>query len=162
MTRHALARENTTRILRHADGTRRVVRHRVTVGSTVGTEVVAFNRTGKTFTDEAGAAETLKRLYEGGIPNVVLSMGAEGALLVCREGVFRGRPPKITPKNTVGCGDAMLAGFAAAFARRLPAAEAFQMALAVSASSALSLLTGDFDPADYERLYPLVSVEQQA
>ena len=118
--------------------------------------------TGKSFTDEAGAVEALKQLYESGIPNVVLSMGAEGALLVCREGVFRGRPPKITPKNTVGCGDSMLAGFAVALARRLPAAEAFRMALAVSAASALSLLTGDFDPADYERLYPLVSVEQQA
>ena len=118
--------------------------------------------TGKSFTDEAGAVEALKRLYEGGISNVVLSMGAEGALLACREGVFRGRPPKITPKNTVGCGDSMLAGFAVALARRLPAAEAFRMALAVSAASALSLLTGDFDAADYERLYPLVSVEQQA
>ena len=34
------------------------------------------------------------------------------------------------------------------------------LALAVSAASALSLLTGDFDPADYERLYPEISVEQ--
>ena len=29
---------------------------------------------------------------------------------------------------------------------------------AVSAASALSLFTGDFDPADYGRLYPEVSI----
>ena len=93
---------------------------------------------------------------------VVLSLGSEGALLACGEGVFRGKPPKIIPRNTVGCGDSMLAGFAVGFARRLPAAEAFRMALAVSAASALNLMTGDFDPADYERLYPEVIVEQLA
>lgn len=54
----------------------------------------------------------------------------------------------------------MVAGFAVAFARRMPAPDAFRMALAVSAASALSLLTGDFDPADYERLYPEISIEQ--
>jgi tagatose 6-phosphate kinase len=89
-------------------------------------------------------------------------MGEEGALLACGEGVFHGKPPKITPKNTVGCGDSMVAGFAVAFARRLPVTEAFRMALAVSAASALSLLTGDFDPADYERLYPDVAIHRLA
>ena len=74
----------------------------------------------------------------------------------------RGVPPKITPKNTVGFGDSMLAGFAVAFARRLAVEEGFRMALAVSAASALSLLTGDFDPADYERIRPQVTIERIA
>ena len=116
--------------------------------------------TGKTLSGEAELIGALKALHEGGISRAVHSMGARGALLVCKEGVFRGAPPRITPKNTVGCGDTMLAGFAVAFARRLPVADAFRMALAVSAASALSLLTGDFDPADYERLYPEITVEQ--
>ena len=118
--------------------------------------------TGKSFSGEAEAVRSLQELYQGGIPNVVLSLGAEGALLVCREGVFRGRPPKITPRNTVGCGDSMLAGLAVAFARHLSVAEGFRMALAVSAASALGLLTGDFDPAEYERLYPRISMDQLA
>ena len=118
--------------------------------------------TGRPFSGIAEAVVSLKKLHEDGIPSVVLSMGAEGALLACREGVFRGVPPKITPKNTVGCGDSMLAGFAVAFARRLAVEEGFRMALAVSAASALSLLTGDFDPADYERLFPEITVEQLA
>ena len=50
--------------------------------------------------------------------------------------------------------------FAVGFVRHLSLAETFRMALAVSAASALSLFTGDFDPADYERLYPEVSIDK--
>ena len=114
--------------------------------------------TGRPVSGREEAVRALKKLYEEGISNVVLSMGAEGALLACGEGVFHGRPPKITPRNTVGCGDSMVAGFAAAFSRHLPILEGFRTALAVSAASALSLLTGDFDPADYQRLYPEVTI----
>ena len=118
--------------------------------------------TGRRFSGREEAVRALKALHDSGIPHAVLSMGEEGALLACGEGVFHGKPPKITPKNTVGCGDSMVAGFAVAFARRLPVTEAFRMALAVSAASALSLLTGDFDPADYERLYPDVAIHRFA
>ena len=118
--------------------------------------------TGKQFSGREEAVAVMKELYHDGIPHVVLSMGAEGALLACRDGVFYGRPPKITPRNTVGCGDSMVAGFAVAFARKLSAVDGFRMALAVSAASALSLLTGDFNPADYECLFPEVTIENLA
>ena len=90
--------------------------------------------TGQQFSGREEAIRALRQLYDAGIPYVVLSMGAEGALLACGEGVFYGKPPKITPQNTVGCGDSMVAGFAVAFARKLPVTEGFRMALAVSAS----------------------------
>ena len=116
--------------------------------------------TGRSFSGREEAVRALMELHDGGIPYVVLSLGAEGALLACDKGVFHGKPPKITPRNTVGCGDSMVAGFAVGFARHLPMAETFRMALAVSAASALSLFTGDFDPADYDRLYPEVSIDK--
>jgi len=116
--------------------------------------------TGRPFAGGEGAVQALTRLHEDGIPCAVLSMGAEGALLVCDQGVFRGRPPRITPRNTVGCGDSMVAGFAVGFARGLPVEETFRMALAVSAANALSLFTGDFNPADYDLLYPEVSIQK--
>jgi tagatose 6-phosphate kinase len=116
--------------------------------------------TGRSFSGREEAVRALMELHDGGIPYVVLSLGAEGALLACDKGVFHGKPPKITPRNTVGCGDSMVAGFAVGFARHLSMAETFRMALAVSAASALSLFTGDFDPADYDRLYPEVSIDK--
>ncbi len=115
---------------------------------------------GRSVSGPEEAACALTELHEGGIPYAVLSLGAEGALLACSEGVFRGKPPKLIPRNTVGCGDSMTAGFAVGFARSLPVMETFRMALAVSAASALSLFTGDFDPADYERLHPQVSIHR--
>ena len=116
--------------------------------------------TGRSFSGREEAARALMDLHQAGIPWVVLSLGADGALLACDKGVFHGRPPRITPRNTVGCGDSMVAGFAVGFARHLSMAETFRMALAVSAASALSLFTGDFAPADYDRIYPEVSVNK--
>ena len=116
--------------------------------------------TGRSFSSTEEAARGLMELHESGIPYVVLSMGADGALLACAEGVFHGKPPKITPRNTVGCGDSMVAGFAVGFARSLSTEETFRTALAVSAASALSLFTGDFDMADYERLLPEISIRR--
>ena len=116
--------------------------------------------TGHSFSGRQEAMRALMDLHEDGIPYVVLSLGAEGALLACDKGVFYGKPPRITPRNTVGCGDSMVAGFAVGFARHLSMAETFRMALAVSAASALSLFTGDFDPEDYKHLYPEVSIDK--
>ena len=116
--------------------------------------------TGRTFAGREEAARALMDLHEGGIPYVVLSLGAEGALLACDRGVFHGKAPEITPRNTVGCGDSMLAGFAVGFARRLPWVETFRIALAVSAASALSLFTGHFEPSDFDPLYPGVTIQK--
>ena len=52
-----------------------------------------------------------KKIYEMGIPYVVISLGGDGALLVCKDGIFQGRPPKIEVVNTVGAGDSFIAGF---------------------------------------------------
>lgn len=116
--------------------------------------------TRRTFAGREEAARALMDLHEGGIPYVVLSLGAEGALLACDRGVFHGKAPEITPRNTVGCGDSMLAGFAVGFARRLPWEETFRIALAVSAASALSLFTGHFEPSDFDPLYPGVTIQK--
>ena len=92
------------------------------------------------------------------IAEVAISLGAEGALYVTDEGVLEGCPPRITPKNTVGCGDSMVAGFAVGHARGLHAAERLRLAIAVSAAGALSLYTGGFDSQDLEALAPQVRI----
>lgn len=93
-----------------------------------------------------------------GIPYVVVSLGADGALVVCDEGVFHGQPPKLETVNTVGCGDSMLAAFAVSFARGYEIQEALKYAVAVSAANALTMATGHFETADMERILPLVKI----
>lgn len=119
-----------------------------------------FQLTGTPTASMAERILAVEQLHNAGIACAVLSMGAEGALMACDEGVYHGQPPRLTPRNTVGCGDSMVAGFAVGFARSLPTLESFRMALAVSAANALSLYTGDFEPEDYRRLYPQVTITQ--
>lgn len=116
--------------------------------------------TGCPLTGPDDCVSAAKQLHRSGIGCAVISMGADGALLACDAGVWRGCPPRIVPRNTVGCGDSMLAAFAVGAARRLPIEESFRMALAVSAANALSLFTGSFEQADYDRLYKQISLEK--
>lgn len=67
-----------------------------------------------TIADVVGAAG---RLRERGARAVLVSLGAEGAVLVDDDGVLAGEAPVSRPRSTVGAGDALLAGFLAGGAR---------------------------------------------
>lgn len=101
-----------------------------------------------------------EKIRDTGIPYVVISLGKDGALLVCREGAFLGKPPKVEVVNTVGCGDSMVGAFAVALERKYGPEEALRYAVAVGAANAMSPGTGDFNPQDLEELFKQVTVEQ--
>lgn len=64
--------------------------------------------------NEADIIASAKELKSNGAVNVLVSLGADGAILVdeyCK--VHRALPHKIAPVNTVGAGDSMVAGFLA-------------------------------------------------
>jgi tagatose 6-phosphate kinase len=104
-------------------------------------------------------AEAIMKLHRGGVALAVVSMGQDGMLAACREGIFHAYPPAIRAYNTVGCGDSMVGGFAVALARAYSVPEAIRLAVAVSAASALCKDTGRFDPADVRALLPLVTIQ---
>ncbi|MGP1387715.1 MAG: 1-phosphofructokinase [Thainema sp.] len=54
-----------------------------------------------------------RELIQSGIPYVVVSMGAEGALFIDHKQAVHAQPPAIDVKSTVGAGDAMVAGIVA-------------------------------------------------
>ncbi len=101
-----------------------------------------------------------KKIYKKGIPYVVISLGKDGALLVCEEGTFHGQSPKVPVVNTVGCGDSMVGAFAVALERNYCAEEALRYAVAVAAANAASPNTGDFDPEVRDDLMKDVSIEK--
>jgi 1-phosphofructokinase len=65
----------------------------------------------------ADAVEAAGELRARGARAVLVSLGAEGAVLVDDDGVLTGEAPVDRPRSTVGAGDALLAGFLAAGAR---------------------------------------------
>lgn len=103
-----------------------------------------------------------EKLHKNGIDYVILSLGAQGALMACREGNFWGITPDIPVVNTVGCGDAMMAGFAVSMAKNKSPEEMLRFATAVSTANALTIPTGYFEQPDLERLLTQVKVEKLA
>ena len=101
-----------------------------------------------------------KKLQSMGIEVVVVSLGKDGALVVTDKGVYQGKPPKIQPVNTVGCGDSMVAAFAVGFARGYDMEETLRYAVAVSAANALTMATGNYKPEDRDRILPQVEIER--
>ena len=101
-----------------------------------------------------------EKLRDGGIEIVVISLGKDGALSACRDGVFRGVTPDIPVVNTVGCGDSMVAGFAVGLSRGYSLPETIRFAMAVSTANALTMETGYFKTEDLESLLGQVSVHK--
>lgn len=96
--------------------------------------------------------QAAKTLHESGIPIVAVSMGKEGAIVVCDEGVYEGTPPEVEVVNTVGCGDSMVAAFAISLSRGYTMDSALQYALAVSSANAMCRETGYLYPADLQKI----------
>lgn len=84
-----------------------------------------------------GAQELYRRLREGSAePVVVISRGADGAIMVCHEGVFNGRSAPVEPKSTIGSGDSFLGAMLWAIEDRQEITDAFRWGLAAGAATA--------------------------
>lgn len=89
---------------------------------------------------------------------VLHSQGADGALLMHRGGSYGARPPRIESVNSVGAGDALLAGFLHARSAGLDDPKSLAFAVATGTASALAESVGAVDPAEIERVRAQVAV----
>lgn len=104
--------------------------------------------------------EAAQCIHRDGVEIVAVSLGGEGSIVACEEGVFRAIVPKIAAVNTVGCGDSMIAGFAIGLSEGLTVADTLRKASAISAAAALREETGFFVMEDMERIYPNVEIHK--
>jgi len=79
-----------------------------------------------------------RELIGRGVEAVAVSLGAEGAILVERDGAWRGKAEAPEVVNTVGCGDAFAAGWLAARLRGDDMAGQLREALALGAANAMT------------------------
>lgn len=114
--------------------------------------------TGRPMNSRESMIKAAKDLHDDGIEIVVISLGGDGSLVSCSEGVFDVKVPKIDAVNTVGCGDSMIAGFAVGMSRGLPITETIRLASAVSAANAMRMETGFFVKEDMEAILPNVQI----
>jgi len=91
---------------------------------------------------------------------ITVTLGAEGALLVSRHGVWRGMAPKIEPLSTVGAGDSFLGAFVWQLSKAAPLADALRFGIAAGSAALLAPGTELCRPQDVQRLLPSVRVDQ--
>lgn len=78
--------------------------------------------------DFSGVVEAARVVIKRGIPEVLVTLGSAGAVLVTADRAWMATPPPVTVRSTVGAGDSSLAGYV--LARR--AGKNFDAALAQS------------------------------
>ena len=102
--------------------------------------------------------EAAKEIHQNGVEIVAVSLGAEGSFVVCDQGIYQAKVPKVDAVNTVGCGDSMIAGFAVGFSKNISVEGSLRLASAVSAAAALREETGFFVKEDMEAIFKKVKV----
>ncbi|MCZ2848054.1 1-phosphofructokinase family hexose kinase [Modestobacter sp. VKM Ac-2978] len=87
--------------------------------------------------DPAAALAAVATLHQRGVAEVLLTLGADGALLSTADGeVWSARPPRVTVRSTVGAGDCSLAGYLLAALAGAAPADRLRSAVAYGAASA--------------------------
>ena len=92
-----------------------------------------------------GAIESLEEacdkaavFREGGVENVMVSLGEKGAVLLSGEGAVMAIPPSIHPRSTIGAGDSTIAGFLAAASENKSPSECLRTAVAYGTAACLT------------------------
>lgn len=94
---------------------------------------------GRQLTTADEITECAKKLQETGARNVLVSMGGDGAVMLCEDGnILKSDAPKGRVINSTGAGDSMVAGFIAGFIRKKDYRTAFYYGLAAGSASAFS------------------------
>ena len=83
------------------------------------------------------AIEAVMDLRERGVPFVLATLGARGALLSCEDGLWYGEPEPVLPVSVAGAGDAALAGMLLASVRTQDPAYCLDRAVAYGTATVL-------------------------
>ncbi len=104
--------------------------------------------------------QATQEMHRNDVAIAAISLGKDGVILTCDEGTFHVLPPRVEVKNTVGSGDAMIGGFAVGLARKSTIEQTMRLACAAATANTLTMSTGSFVQEDFERIFPLVTIEQ--
>jgi 1-phosphofructokinase family hexose kinase len=94
------------------------------------------------------------------VETVLVSLGADGMLMITKNQVVHARPPKVTAKSTVGAGDCAVAGFIHGLAVGESSIDALRRAVATGTAATLNAGTGLCRCADVDAILPQVTVEE--
>jgi tagatose 6-phosphate kinase len=114
---------------------------------------------GRELKDEAEVVSAMRELCRRGAQRVVVTAGKKAALAFDGQVFWRIFPPAVKVVNPIGCGDAFTAGLVSRLLRGEGLGEACRWAAAAGAANALTLMPGEVERAEVERLAGAVRVE---
>jgi len=115
---------------------------------------------GRRLEDEAAVMAAIRELCERGAQRVVVTAGKEPGLAFDRRTFWKLRAPKVTVVNPIGSGDAFTASLVWRLLRGDDLGEASRWGTAAGTANALTLMPGEVNLADVERLVNEVEVER--
>ena len=114
---------------------------------------------GRSIDSFAEVEAAARELFDTGIENVMISLGAKGALLVCEDGAFVATPPKVDALSTIGAGDSSIGGFLAAAAQGLGSSEMLRTAVAYGTAACMTSGTKPPRAEDVKTVFDKITVE---
>jgi 6-phosphofructokinase 2 len=100
------------------------------------------------------------RKLQDDVPTILVSLGADGILLVESGRGLHARPPQVKVASTVGAGDCAVAGFVAGLLKAEPPADCLRRAVAAGTAATLTPGTGLCCRDDIERLLPAITLSE--
>ncbi len=108
------------------------------------------------------AAQAARSLQQGGIMQVVLTLGKLGAVLASDAGTWYASPPQLKVVCSVGSGDAFLGGLVQACLNNFSEPDCLRQAVAAGSANSLSVGGGHFTRQEYESVLVGTTVKKLA
>ena len=105
---------------------------------------------------ESVGKEAKQLIEKGKCEVVVVSMGADGAMLVTKDLMVAIKPPEVPRKSTVGAGDSMVAGIVLGLSKNKNLLESVQYGVACGTAATMNEGSELCRKEDAERLYSLI------
>lgn len=109
--------------------------------------------------DEHDLIHAAQLLFSKGIENVMITLGANGAILASSRGIFRANSPSLQVASTIGAGDSSIAGFLAAYQKGACIEDCFRNAIAYGSAACLTVGTNPPTPEEIKKLYEQICIE---
>lgn len=103
-------------------------------------------------TDAAALCRMARRILPGRFEWLMVSMGAQGGLLVSETECCMAQVPDVPVMSTIGSGDSCVAGFCVGLSRGMSPREAFALGMACGVANSMSDAVAYVSPTDVRRL----------
>lgn len=115
---------------------------------------------GETIEGETQLVEALNESIFEDVEWVVVTLGADGAIIKNKKHIYRATIPNVEAINPVGSGDSVIAGFAAGLSQELPAEELIKYGQAMGVLNAMEEKTGTINPDRIDWCVEQIKVEE--